>query len=1122
MTNRKLLPALAIALALMPYGASAQLVIQEQFTGASATNNWKPYLGACLTAGDGTGSIPACVGLAYYKGQTLVGGTSGTLPDSPGSAGVPGNGALRFTNGWTSGGTAGNFNSGFNQAGGIISNFTFPTGQGLQVVFKTVTYRGDSGGNGGGGTVDAHDGADGMSFFLMDGSLSPYDVGAFGGSLGYSCANNNNDPSTRSDGSIRHYDGLVGAYLGLGIDEYGNFLNPGDNTASGPGLQAGRIGLRGAGSIAWAALNKFDSIKYPISLADADRASAVQNTCRTGHLWDYSKKNLDTGVLAPVDTGTSVMDYPAIPNAYQVLPSGFQIANESALKRGDATPITYSLKITQAGLLSFSYSYNGGAYQPVITNQSITASNGALPANFRFGFAGSTGGSTNIHEILCFQASPADLANTSAGLNEKQATKIATGTQAYLAYYYPTTWTGRLTANNLLYDPTTQQVSLATYANWDASCVLTGVPSGQTCSTTGAGPTAAEAPSNRTILTWSGTQGVPFQWSSITSAQENTLDQGDPTPINSNRLLYLRGDRTNEINSSGAGLYRARTSVLGDIIDSSPTWVGPPLNPYTIVWKDKLYPSAAAAENGTATYTKFYANSGTRLNIVYSGSNDGLLHGFRTGSYDASGNYVNNATTPNDGLEVLAYMPGAVVNTIHNSSSSSLDFSSAQYAHNFFVDATPAADDLYYAGAWHTWVVGGLGPGGSAIYALDVTNPANFSETNAASLVIGEWTPSSISGGCANLSTCGNNLGNTYGVPVIRRLHNGSWAVIFGNGYGSSTGDAGIFIMTIDATTGNRSFYYLSTGKKGNNGIGSPAPADLDGDHITDYVYAGDLLGNIWRFDLTSSDPSKWAASASPVFTEPSGNPITTKPVVAVTPMSKGAPRLMINFGTGRKIPLTTTSPAQYASGSHKLYGIWDSNMSAWNALSSAKYASLTTPPTSIPLSTLQQQTLTLSNGVLDATSNAVCWADLTTCSSTPQYGWYISLLGTGEQVIFNPVLYQDAFIVNTTMAPNNSPLNCTPSTETGFTIAVSVSTGGSIAGLFPKYTDTAAVGSQTNGSGSPFVVLAGGGAHLLTQTLGNGVASGPMTCPAGSRVCDGAIKPHSPTGKRLTWIERR
>jgi type IV pilus assembly protein PilY1 len=94
------------------------------------------------------------------------------------------------------------------------------------------------------------------------------------------------------------------------------------------------------------------------------------------------------------------------------------IANEAALTRGDAIPIAYQLKITQDGLLSLAYSYNGGAFQRVISSQNIKQSNGLVPSNLRFGFAGSTGGATNIHEILCFQANPANLASTSVGVND--------------------------------------------------------------------------------------------------------------------------------------------------------------------------------------------------------------------------------------------------------------------------------------------------------------------------------------------------------------------------------------------------------------------------------------------------------------------------------------------------------------------------------------------------------------------------------------------------------------------------------------------------------------------------------------------------------------------------------
>jgi type IV pilus assembly protein PilY1 len=360
-----------------------------------------------------------------------------------------------------------------------------------------------------------------------------------------------------------------------------------------------------------------------------------------------------------------------------------------------------------------------------------------------------------------------------------------------------------------------------------------------------------------------------------------------------------------------------------------------------------LQTNGVVKENsGTQTYAQFMTSTQTRLNVVYSGANDGLLHGFRAGAYKSDGKFDKSL---NDGKEVLAYMPSAVLRTIHDLNDATLDYSSTKYGHNFFVDATPGTDDLFYGGTWHTWLVGGLGAGGGAIYALEVTDPSatNFTEGNAASIVIGEWGAGTETKAgaikCTNVTDCGTNLGNTYGVPVIRRLHNGAWAAIFGNGFHSTTGDAGIYIMSVDPTSGTKTFYYLSANKTGANGIANVAPADLDGDHITDYVYAGDLLGNVWRFDLTDTDPTKWKVTSSPVFST-GGQPITTKLVLAVLPPATalGPQRLMVDFGTGQKIPPTTTTPVSFANGTQTLYGIWDWNMGSWNALSGQKYASLT------------------------------------------------------------------------------------------------------------------------------------------------------------------------------------
>lgn len=1272
----------------------AQSTFSEDFTGTSTTNSWYFFRGACLTAstaspGTSPGQLPGCTAVksAYYFGENLVGGNTGasggstqTLPDPAGS------GALRFTNGSPYGN---------NEGGAIISQTPFNTANGLQITFKSITYRGNSGNIGGAGGVS--DGADGISFFLMDGSLTPTAIGSQGGSLSYTCSN----PGNIGGHSI--IDGLVGGYIALGIDEFGNFLNASDNTASGFGPAGNRIGLRGAGNVAWPYLNAHWPTQYPSSLTAAQQQTAVAQTCKFGYLWDYSNPAAPTPYLSPTSvtsgtvsgtatrnsstltgvvlippglvvgaaiTGDSrgyfpnnttvtaigtntitlsnqagsgasrsgsadtlnwtvtvpgqntfIADYPAIPNGYAIL-SGVNIANESAISRGDGTPIFYNLKIAPSGsgtqLLSLSYSLSGAAFQPIITNQDITAQNGALPSSLLFGFAGSTGGATNIHEIMCFKAAPNVTSGSSSTVNQKESAKVQTTTQAFFAFYDPNTWAGTVTANPLSVS-STGVVTVGTTVNWDAGCLLTTGSFAGGCSFAGtaSGPPTGGVPSaaTRVILTWNtdttangGQRGVPLAFPggaitpTISSGQASTLDANDATQTAA-RLQFLRGNRNNEVVASGVGLFRSRTSLLGDIVDSSPTFVGPPSFPYATTWADRLQPTSTAPENSNA-YQTFASNNSGRLNVIYVGANDGMVHGFRAGSVDASGNLVATqgtpaVATPNDGQEVVAYMPGSLLNsaakptpgataascTDHSHTQSvvqnihgvtpvigtnvqcvdpSLDFANVQYGHNFFVDATPGSGDLYYNGAWHTWVVGGLGAGGAAIYALDVTNPSNFSNGNASTVVIGEWNASTIT--CVSTG-CGANLGNTYGIPQIRRLHNGKWGAIFGNGFGSTTGSAGIYVMSIDVDgSGNpvMTFYYLSA-KAGTgtaaapcssscNGIAYVTPADLDGDHITDYVYAGDLQGNVWRFDLTSSDPTAWAVSSTnPIFTTPAGQPITSQ-LLAISTSVGGPQRMMIEFATGQRIQLTNSAVASYASGAQAIYGIWDWNFSAWNAVSSTQYAFLPTSPLSAnglpssltipsssttvggPITSLNQQVFSSSQaGVVDganaAATTVICWQGSTACpSNNNKFGWYANLIGTTvttaggstsggtEQVIFNPVFFQGAMLVDSVIPANNSPTSCSSNLDAGFTYAISVANGGVFPNAFPSFTrngtlvsDSTAAGVQTNATGSVTVVnTSQGKTNIVYQTVTGSPSAQVLNVPSNVKA------------KRLTWVERR
>jgi type IV pilus assembly protein PilY1 len=1182
--------------ALLPAQSPAQ-TYTENFTDNTTSNSWTFVNGACLTSvspsttGGPTFPAPSCVGLPYYGSspQPEFGGDTGVLPDTTANGG----GALRFTD-W------------FAQTGAILSNFNFTlTGagaQGLSVSFTTVTYEGNSGGT-------ASDGADGMSFFLQDASYPP-DVGAFGGSLGYTCTNVNFDGTLRASGIPRGYDGLQGGFVGLGIDEFGNFLNQGDNTATGYGYVPMRIGLRGPGSTTWKSLSTNYPIYYPSTLTNAQGAAAVQNTCSTGFLWDYSNP------ATPVQTTTPAVDYAAIPGAFSVLPATSPLANEAATMRSQGVPIVYNLRVTPTGLLSLAYSYNGGALQNVITNQDITQG-GVLPipSNVRFGFAGSTGGSRNIHEIMCFQATPTQTSQSSGGLNQKQTAKVQTGTQAYFAYYNPATLAGSLTSQYVgtpTGDPNPNDLVISSTINWDGSCVLTGVPTGQICDTTGpAGPIAAEAPATRAIMTWNGSTGIPFEWSNLTAAEQTALDTGDaanptPPPFNYSRLAYLRGDRSNEQTPTSSvtsvGTFRDRASVLGDIIDSSPTWVGAPKAPYPAAWSDRLNATGDPfAENASTaqTFAAYATANQTRTNVVYAGANDGMLHGFRSGYFSAPNTYQ---PATNDGYEMMAYVPGYIVDTIQTNFAPR-NYSDPQYGHHFDVDASPGWGDVFYQGTWHTWLVGGLGPGGNAIYALDVTNPGvaganGFSEGNASSTVIGEW---STHAGTTNLSCandpgpgsrCGVNLGQTYGTPQIRRFHNGMWGAVFGNGLGSTNGDAGIYVMLVDPTTAAVTFYYLSTStgsipggytscakvpatpQSTCNGIFNAAPADLDGDYISDYVYAGDLLGNVWRFDLTSTNPANWGVtnnagtsitssggSPTPLFTTPGGQPITSA-VLAATILGSGNPRVLIEFGTGQQVAMTNFSPALYATSQQALYGIWDWNLGAWNAKSSMQFAVLPSGATAAPSSpisgtgNLQTQviggpyTATVAGTGSDyrtLTNNSICWADTVGCT---QFGWYINLISgnaytpdpaapqTGnpnyanapvvwEQVVYNPVLQLGAFIVNTSIPPANAATMCYSSAASGWTMAVNPATGGSFNQSFfvaPSsftFLNTQSMpvsGLALGGTGSVSIMQAAGGQwYFLTQTVGSG--GGPGS-PNGATALPGHAQNYK--GSRLTWTQRR
>lgn len=614
--------------------------------------------------------------------------------------------------------------------------------------------------------------------------------------------------------------------------------------------------------------------------------------------------------------------------------------------------------------------------------------------------------------VSAFTSIIADISSTTstASAAAVNAGTVSSTNSIFLSRFNLGTSTGQLLAYTI--NPSTLTYSY----QWDASQEL-----------------ATQDYNARTILTYkpSNGRGIPFRWPTDPTApgpaeldtSQSTLLKYHPISgltdtdtVGEARLDYLRGDASNE----GAGLnFRTRnricpgggacppssnTGVLGDTVNSSPLYVGAPRLPYP----DTYEPSTSTP------YSQFKSDYASRTPIVYVGANDGMLHGFNA----------------NNGREVLAYVPSKVYPYLSR-------LAHQPYAHKYFVDGDMFATDVAIQRTpsgpkeWRTILVGSLRHGGQGIYALDITDPAQFTETpssNPESVVLWEFT-----------DTHDPDLGYTYSKPTITRMKNGKWAVIFGNGYNNSvsstlqpeidtgttvsaTGQAALYILFIEDGIGQNGTWPASAfvkipvpgGSVGQpNGLASPAVADIDGDGTADYIFAGDLNGEMWQFDVTSSTASDWSNTANfrSIFTarDASGNrqPITARPAVGFHPTSLSG--LMVYFGTGKYIE--TTDASIVGATTQTFYGIWNQQGSV----------SPVSTPTRGDL--LKQEFLGTAFGsdARTTTDYPISWRDGVPPPTPSHIGWYLDLPTPGERVFTNALL-RDDHLLFTTAIPSDDP----------------------------------------------------------------------------------------------------
>ncbi len=484
----------------------------------------------------------------------------------------------------------------------------------------------------------------------------------------------------------------------------------------------------------------------------------------------------------------------------------------------------------------------------------------------------------------------------------------------------------------------------------------------------------------RNILTYDGSLGRTFSncTTSLSAAQKLALDTNAVGTVDNrctDRLAWLRGDSTKEVRYAG-GLFRNRvTTVLGDIINSDPVYAHN---------EDQGYADASASVPERSSYAAYVTAKASRTPMVYVGANDGLLHGFRADTGNAA-----------SGRELFAYLPAGVYANLSK-------LTDPAYAHKYFVDGPPSVGDAYFSAAWKTVLVGGLGGGGKSVYALDISYPDSFSAGN----VLWEYSDAA-------------DLGQTYSQPQIARLNDGQWAAVFGNGYNSTSDRAYLYVVRL---SDGALITKIAAGSSTANGLSTPVLHDANNDKIIDAVYAGDLQGNLWKFDLSAASSAAWglANGGSPLFTARNAGgqvqPIAAQPKVGGHP-SGG---VLVYFGTGRYL----TGGDPFNTEVQSFYAIWD-NGTAGTLLRGNLQAQGITAETSEH-----------GHSLRETSNNTVDWAG-------GRRGWYLDLLppagAAGERVVSAPLLKHDRVIFVTLIPSTNQ---CVPGGES-WVMELDMVTGG-------------------------------------------------------------------------------
>nr|MCU0932400.1 PilC/PilY family type IV pilus protein [Serpentinimonas sp.] len=413
--------------------------------------------------------------------------------------------------------------------------------------------------------------------------------------------------------------------------------------------------------------------------------------------------------------------------------------------------------------------------------------------------------------------------------------------------------------------------------------------------------------------------GAALRWTSLSAATRATAFGTDFKA--EARLNWLRGARNNEAPAGAFLRPRNNQSILGSVVNS---------NPHV-----QFRPRATFSGSAFPGYGEFVARYRSRSQLLWIGANDGMLHGFNA-----------SADLDTGGTPVLSYVP----QPLHPQLRRWIDPSTT--AVTALADGSPYTGDVLVGrdtAVWRTYLFSSLGRGGKGFFALDVTDPTELTEANAIRIFRWQFTESDDPSG-----DLGYNLEQTSAISrvsgqsaPIAKMNNGRFAIVVGNGVGSTSNTAALYVLFVNgpgangrwnAGGPNPDYVKLTAVDPADpaflpNGLSQPTWVDNNADGVADAIYAGDVRGNLWKFDVSHSDPARWTTAysvaegvATPLYKAtradadgtPRLQPIGTAPDYVAHPL--GGRLIVLATGkalSGGDFPDPATRP-------HSAYGIWD------------------------------------------------------------------------------------------------------------------------------------------------------------------------------------------------------